>query len=76
VTIVVTADEPLEPHLHGYDIELDVDPGESATTESIIDTTGSFRFTIHIENGEHEEEIENEEEEEEIDLRRLEVQLR
>ncbi len=76
VTIVVTADEPLEFHLHGYDIELDVEPGEPATMEFTADATGSFRFTIHIEDEEHEEGVENEEEGEEIELGRLEVQPR
>ncbi len=76
VTIVVTADVNLEFHLHGYDIELDVETGEPATMKFTADATGSFRFTIHIEDEEHEVGVENEEEGEEIELGRLEVQPR
>ncbi len=85
VTIVVAADEPINFHLHGYDIERDVEPGEPATLEFTADATGSFPFTIHIEVEEHEEGAEHEEEqegedeeheEEETELGRLEVQPR
>ncbi len=69
VTIVVTADEDLEFHLHGYDIELEVVPEEPATMEFTADATGSFRFTIHIE-------AEGQAGGEEIELGRLEVQPR
>jgi len=84
VTIVVTADEHIGFHLHGYDIEQDAEPGEPATLEFTADATGSFPFTIHIETGDHEEGADHEEvqkgehghEEEETELGRLEVQPR
>ena len=69
VTIVVTADEHFEFHLHGYDIELDVEPGEPATMEFTADATGSFRLVMHIE-------ADGQAGEEAIELGRLEVQPR
>lgn len=73
VTIVVTADEHVGFHLHGYAIEKDAEPGEPATLEFTADATGSFPLTSHVE-AEGDEEGEHEESEEEhIPLGRLEV---
>ena len=84
VTIVVTADEHIVFHLHGYDIEQNAEPGKPATLEFTADATCSCPFTFHIEAEEHEEEAdhdeeqegEHEHEEEETELGRLEVQPR
>jgi hypothetical protein len=48
VTMVVTADEPVSFHLHGYDIEKGAKPGEPATLKFTADATGSFPFTMHV----------------------------
>ena len=83
VTIMVTADEHVVFHLHGYDIEQDAKPGEPATLKFTADATGSFPFTIHIEAEKYEEETAHEEKQggehthgEETELGRLEVQPR
>ena len=92
VTMVVTADEPVSFHRHGYDIEKVAGPGEPATLEFIADATGSFRFTMHRGPEEHDEDEAAEEEHEgedasaddrtgdedegEIDLGRMEVRPR
>jgi hypothetical protein len=54
VTMLVTADEPVSFHLHGYDLEMEAKPGAPATLEFIADATGSFRFTIHRGAEDHE----------------------
>ncbi len=69
VTIVVTTDEHVAFHLHGYGIGIGVEPGEPATMEFTADATGNFHFTIHIE-------VEGQAGGEEIELGRLEVQPR
>jgi hypothetical protein len=85
VTIVVTADEHLSFHLHGYDIEQEAGPGGPTTLQFTANATGSFPFTIHIEDESHEGEGEHDEEpagehhegnEEDIELGRLVVQPR
>jgi hypothetical protein len=48
VTIIVTVDEPLTFHLHGYDIEGEAKPGEPAILDFTAHATGSFRFTAHV----------------------------
>jgi len=42
-----TADEPLVLHLHGYDIETRVSPGEPAVTAFAAKLTGRFPVAIH-----------------------------
>ena len=42
VTIHVTNDEEEEFHLHGYDKELDLEPGVAATLTFVADTAGRF----------------------------------
>jgi Cupredoxin-like domain len=53
VVLNVTADSPREIHLHGYDIEREVGPGEPARLSFEADLSG--RFTI--EDHETEEEL-------------------
>lgn len=54
VTIVVTSDEHLSFHLHGYDIEKEAEPGEPATLAFTANATGSFPFSIHVGEEAHE----------------------
>jgi plastocyanin len=59
VTMNIEADEHGTFHLHGYDIELDLEPGATATMEFEADATGKFDFTYHSAGGEeHEDEHE------------------
>ena len=81
VTIVVTSDEPISFHLHGYDIEEEARPNEPATLAFTANYTGSFPFTIHVVEGSHEGDGEHPAEEEadpedEVELGRLEVRPR
>lgn len=88
VTLVVSADEHISFHLHGYDIEKEASPEEPAILDFIANATGSFPFTIHVVKeihedadshveGEEEDHTEEDEEpEEEVELGRLEVQPR
>lgn len=46
-----SADEPLVLHLHGYDIETRVAPGEPAVTAFAARLTGRFPVEIHGEGG-------------------------
>ncbi len=55
VTIVVSSDEHLNFHLHGYDIEKEVKSEEPATLQFTVDATGSFPFTVHSVEGSHDE---------------------
>ncbi len=71
VTLSFGSDEHGSVHLHGYDIEKDVGPDETATMEFIADATGRFNITFHA-GGEDE----HEEEEEEVSLGSLEVRPR
>ena len=47
VTIVVSADAPDDVHLHGYDIEKSVGPGQPATFEFTADIEGIFEMESH-----------------------------
>jgi len=53
VTISIESDEPLELHVHGYDVEREVGPGEPGRLSFEADLTGRFE----IENHETEEEL-------------------
>ena len=53
VVLRITADSPLELHVHGYDIEREVEPGEPARLSFEADLTGRFA----LENHETEEEL-------------------
>ena len=48
VTMVVRSDEPVSFHLHGYDFEKDIEPGEPAEFAFTANATGSFPITIHL----------------------------
>ena len=47
VRLRVTSDEPLEIHLHGYDLEREVAAGEPATLSFEADLTGRFEMEDH-----------------------------
>lgn len=47
VRIVVTSDEPDEIHLHGYDLEAEVAPGEEGVIEFVADQDGLFELETH-----------------------------
>jgi hypothetical protein len=47
VRLRVTSEEPIEIHLHGYDIEREVAPGEPATLSFEADLTGRFEIEDH-----------------------------
>jgi FtsP/CotA-like multicopper oxidase with cupredoxin domain len=47
VTLRLTSDEPVELHLHGYDLEKEVNPGETATLSFEADLTGRFEVEDH-----------------------------
>lgn len=46
VTIVVTANDTDEVHVHGYDVRADVGPGAPATIELIADIPGKFEVEL------------------------------
>ena len=48
VTIVVSADAHDVIHLHGYDIEKDVEPGKPATFKFTADIEGIFEIESHV----------------------------
>jgi plastocyanin domain-containing protein len=47
VRLRVTSDEPIEIHLHGYDIEREVAPGEPSTLSFEAGLTGRFEMENH-----------------------------
>ena len=47
VTLGVSSDRPMELHLHGYDVEQEVEPGETAEIRFEADTTGRFEIEDH-----------------------------
>jgi len=47
VNLRITADEPLEFHLHGYDLEEEVEPDEPAELSLDATTTGRFDIENH-----------------------------
>jgi plastocyanin len=53
VTLRVSADEPTELHVHGYDVERELEPGKEAEIDFEADLTGRFE----IENHETEKEL-------------------
>ena len=77
VTLRIDGDELGTFHLHGYDLEVDVSPDDTASVEFTADATGAFRITFHgagegEEGAEHQEEGEGEE----VTIASLEVQPR
>jgi len=47
VTLRLTSEEPVEVHLHGYDLEREVSPGKAATLSFEADLTGRFEIEDH-----------------------------
>ena len=47
VTMNVTADRPVEIHVHGYDLEGEVEPGETTELPFEADLTGRFPVEDH-----------------------------
>lgn len=47
VTLRVSSDKPMELHLHGYDVEREVEPGETAKIRFEADITGRFEIEDH-----------------------------
>ncbi len=48
VKLRIESDSPAEFHLHGYDLEREVEPGESATLSFTADITGRFDIEGHM----------------------------
>jgi hypothetical protein len=47
VALRVSSDKPMELHLHGYDVERKVEPGETAELRFEADITGRFEIEDH-----------------------------
>jgi hypothetical protein len=47
VTLRLSSEEPLEVHIHGYDLEREVAPGKPATLSFEADLTGRFEIENH-----------------------------
>ena len=47
VTLRVSTDEPTELHVHGYDVEQEVEPGQEAEIAFEADLTGRFEIEDH-----------------------------
>jgi len=47
VTLRVSSDTPMELHLHGYNLEQVVEPGEKADLQFTADITGRFEIEDH-----------------------------
>jgi hypothetical protein len=47
VTMSFTADDPVEIHVHGYDLEREVEPGETTELSLEADLTGRFPMENH-----------------------------
>lgn len=47
VTLRLTSDHPLEIHLHGYNLEAEVLPGEEAVLSFEAEITGRFEIEDH-----------------------------
>ena len=47
VTLRLSSDRPMEIHLHGYDVEQEVEPGEKARLHFEADITGRFEIEDH-----------------------------
>ena len=48
VALTVTADEPGEVHLHGYDLSAQVSPGQPGGLLFTADTAGAFALNFHV----------------------------
>jgi hypothetical protein len=47
VTLLVSSDRPMEIHLHGYDVEKEVGPGQKTRLRFEADLTGRFEIEDH-----------------------------
>ncbi len=47
VTLRLTSESPVEVHLHGYDLEEEVSPGEETELSFEADATGQFEIEDH-----------------------------
>lgn len=47
VTLHMTSDEQMEVHMHGYDVEREVEPGQPADATFEADLTGRFEIEDH-----------------------------
>ena len=47
VTLRLSSDRPMEIHLHGYDVEREVGPGQEASLRFEADLTGRFEIEDH-----------------------------
>jgi heme/copper-type cytochrome/quinol oxidase subunit 2 len=47
VTLLLTSDSPVEVHLHGYDLEVEVLPGEETVLSFEAEITGRFGIEDH-----------------------------
>lgn len=66
VTLKIQVEKAGEFHLHGYDIEQDIEPGPAADFLFLADATGRFKITFHhAEEGEEDHEDEEDEDEDE-----------
>ena len=55
VNLMITSDEPLEFHLHGYDLAKDLEAGEPAELSFDATNTGRFDIEAHLDEQTHEE---------------------
>ena len=47
VTLHIRSDKPMELHLHGYDVEQEIEPGREAELRFDADLTGRFEIEDH-----------------------------
>jgi hypothetical protein len=47
VTLRISSDKPTELHIHGYDVEREVEPGKAAELRFEADLTGRFEIEDH-----------------------------
>ena len=47
VTLRVSSDRPMELHLHGYDVEGEIGPGQKTSLRFEADLTGRFEIEDH-----------------------------
>jgi len=74
VTLKIDTEESGEFHLHGYDIEQDVDENEVGNLYFVADATGRFRITFHHKGEDEEGDHGHDDEEgEEVDIGFLKV---
>ena len=55
VVLRITSDQEATFHLHGYDLETSLTPGETAALAFTANATGKFDFEMHTASAGHEE---------------------